>query len=98
MSSWPFCPACGSILSTPESSEATISCSSCPYEATFQSLIGEDEQVTRSGKKQKAVWVDEDIGVDDSGVKHATIDEPCPKCGHPELYFYTMQLRSVEKM
>jgi DNA-directed RNA polymerase I subunit RPA12 len=29
--------------------------------------------------------------------KHATIEEPCPKCGNPELYFYTMQLRSVDE-
>lgn len=29
--------------------------------------------------------------------KHAKIEEPCPKCGHPELYFYTMQLRSVDE-
>mmetsp|Transcript_7808 Transcript_7808/g.11668 ORF Transcript_7808/g.11668 Transcript_7808/m.11668 type:complete len:145 (+) Transcript_7808:32-466(+) len=29
--------------------------------------------------------------------KHATIDEPCPKCKHPTLYFYTMQLRSVDE-
>ena len=29
--------------------------------------------------------------------KHATIDEPCPQCKHPTLYFYTMQLRSVDE-
>lgn len=29
--------------------------------------------------------------------KHAVIEEPCPKCGHPEMYFYTMQLRSVDE-
>ena len=29
--------------------------------------------------------------------KHATIEEPCPKCKHPTLYFYTMQLRSVDE-
>ena len=97
MSSWPFCSMCGSILSLPESSETTVSCNSCPFKASFQSLIGEEEQVTRSGKRQKAPWVDEDTGDDNTQVKHATIDEPCPKCGHPELFFYTMQLRSVDE-
>jgi len=29
--------------------------------------------------------------------KHAKIDDPCPKCNHPELYFYTMQTRSVDE-
>lgn len=31
------------------------------------------------------------------GRKHAFIAEPCPKCNHPEQYFYTMQLRSVDE-
>lgn len=31
------------------------------------------------------------------GKKHAVIAEPCPKCNHPEQYFYTMQLRSVDE-
>ena len=29
--------------------------------------------------------------------KNVKIEEPCPKCGNPELYFYTMQLRSVDE-
>ena len=42
-------------------------------------------------------WVkDDEEGINDME-KHATIEEPCPKCGHPELYFYTMQLRSVDE-
>ena len=27
----------------------------------------------------------------------ATIKEDCPKCGHPELEYYTMQLRSADE-
>ena len=27
----------------------------------------------------------------------ATVDEPCPKCGHPQLEFYTLQLRSADE-
>jgi DNA-directed RNA polymerase I subunit RPA12 len=93
---WPFCPYCGTILETPET-VSSVSCSSCPFKANFQSLIGEQEQITRSGKKQKMAWVEEDNGDDNTMQKHATIDEPCPKCAHPELYFYTMQLRSVDE-
>ncbi len=33
--------------------------------------------------------------------KHKTqttqVDEPCPKCAHPEMSFYTMQLRSADE-
>lgn len=27
----------------------------------------------------------------------ATVKEKCPKCGHPEMSFYTMQMRSVDE-
>uniref|UniRef100_A0A7S0WT88 DNA-directed RNA polymerase subunit n=1 Tax=Chlamydomonas leiostraca TaxID=1034604 RepID=A0A7S0WT88_9CHLO len=31
------------------------------------------------------------------GRKRATVDEPCPKCKHPQMEFYTMQLRSADE-
>eukprot|EP00199_Chlamydomonas_sp_CCMP681_P004696 CAMPEP_0119103906 /NCGR_PEP_ID=MMETSP1180-20130426/2253_1 /TAXON_ID=3052 ORGANISM="Chlamydomonas cf sp, Strain CCMP681" /NCGR_SAMPLE_ID=MMETSP1180 /ASSEMBLY_ACC=CAM_ASM_000741 /LENGTH=123 /DNA_ID=CAMNT_0007088523 /DNA_START=192 /DNA_END=563 /DNA_ORIENTATION=- len=31
------------------------------------------------------------------GRKRATVDEACPKCHHPQLEFYTMQLRSADE-
>jgi DNA-directed RNA polymerase I subunit RPA12 len=30
-------------------------------------------------------------------LKRATVEEQCPKCGHPEMEFYTMQLRSADE-
>ena len=35
---------------------------------------------------------------DKQDLKRATVEEQCPKCGHPEMEFYTMQLRSVHYM
>lgn len=29
--------------------------------------------------------------------KEATIQESCPKCGHDEMHFYTMQMRSADE-
>lgn len=31
------------------------------------------------------------------GRTRATVDEPCPKCGHGQLEYYTMQLRSADE-
>ncbi len=67
------------------------------------------EVVTRSAPTQKPAWVVDDLELQaandavnaanaaETGQKHATIEETCPKCNHPELYFYTMQLRSVDE-
>jgi DNA-directed RNA polymerase I subunit RPA12 len=31
------------------------------------------------------------------GRVRAVVKEACPKCGHPELQYYTMQLRSADE-
>jgi DNA-directed RNA polymerase subunit M/transcription elongation factor TFIIS len=54
------------------------------------------EVVTSSAPTARPAWIDADKE-DELMEKHATIEEPCPKCAHPELYFYTMQIRSVDE-
>lgn len=59
-----------------------------------------NEVITKSAPLPKPTYLadDEDGNKDSSaGNKHAIIEEPCPKCAHPEMYFYTMQLRSVDE-
>jgi DNA-directed RNA polymerase I subunit RPA12 len=56
-----------------------------------------DEVVTTSAPVAKPAWIEEETVQGQKLEKHATIQEPCPKCGHPELMFYTMQLRSVDE-
>ncbi len=92
---WPFCPQCGTIMDPPETDY--VACTACSYKCRFADL-GVTEICTRSAPRTKPAWIDdeqEEIGTKQS--KHAKIEEPCPKCGHPELYFYTMQLRSVDE-
>jgi DNA-directed RNA polymerase I subunit RPA12 len=55
------------------------------------------EVTTKSAATSKPAWIAEDKGEETKSEKHAVIEEPCPKCGYPELYFYTMQLRSVDE-
>ena len=81
----------------------SVHCTCCPFTTSFENL--EVPTITiRSGPKQKPDWVAEaqeggkntSTGPKDM-VAHAKIDEPCPKCGNPEMFFYTMQLRSVDE-
>ena len=91
---WPFCPQCGTILDPPSTNE-TVRCTLCKYSCHFSSLNIE-EVMTKSAPTAKPSWIVEDKIEEELG-KHATIEEPCPKCGHHEMYFYTMQLRSVDE-
>ena len=93
---WPFCPQCGTILDPPVTDK--IKCTFCPFKCKFTEFNAPDV-VTTSRPRPKPHWVDEEE-VDNSAQnanKHAVIAEPCPKCTHHEMYFYTMQLRSVDE-
>ena len=37
------------------------------------------------------------VSSDRQSSKRAMVAETCPKCKHPQLYFYTMQMRSVDE-
>ena len=44
-----------------------------------------------------AADVDEGEGQQQTQRIRATVKEDCPKCKHPELQYYTMQLRSADE-
>jgi DNA-directed RNA polymerase I subunit RPA12 len=103
---WPFCAQCGTILDPPVAD--CITCDYCGYRCKFDDInIG--EVITFSALRTKPAWVGDDEEahaphtdpashhVKHNESKHVLIEEPCPKCGNHELYFYTMQLRSVDE-
>lgn len=92
-SSWPFCPQCGTIMDPPE--RDIVNCTHCPYSCSYEAM-NIKEIVTKSASVPKPAWIKDEAAIKVSD-KHATIDEPCPKCSHHQLYFYTMQLRSVDE-
>ncbi len=93
---WPFCPQCGTIMDPP-SNDDLVKCTVCPFKCRYEDLHVE-QVLTVAPPRPQANWANVDIKeLDESTKKHATIDEPCPKCGNPELYFYTMQLRSADE-
>lgn len=97
-----FCNACGSLLDM-VSDDDVIKCGAC---GTGQDADVYDNLtvVTRSHpsafpsvlrqKRQLVSTLRED---GEGGEKAATINEPCPKCNHPELLFHTLQLRSADE-
>lgn len=72
-----------------------IECTCCPFKCNFSDLEI-PEIVTKSAPQPRPAWV-KDEAISKASDKYATIEEPCPKCSHPQLFFYTMQLRSVDE-
>lgn len=95
LSQWPFC-RCGTILDLTDT--GNIECTTCGFKANFTDF-NIPEVITRSAPHAKPAWLvdDDDDGGGAEGNEHVIIEEPCPKCGNPEQYFYTMQLRSVDE-
>lgn len=90
---WPFC-RCGMILDLNDT--GSVHCSTCGFKSSF-TACQIAEVVTKSAPRPKPAWLNDDDGDGADGNENVIIEEPCPKCGHPEQYFYTMQLRSVDE-
>ena len=58
---------------------------------------------THSTALRNAHDIDDEAGETVEGVsdrlnsRRAMVSENCPRCKHPQLYFYTMQMRSVDE-
>ena len=92
-----FCPACGNLIELPETNP--ITCERCGFTCTYNDLP-KTEVITKSAERSVPAWllktVDNEKPKDGSRTR-ATVDEECPKCGHPQVEFYTMQMRSVDE-
>jgi DNA-directed RNA polymerase I subunit RPA12 len=80
----------------PPTSNDKVNCTFCKFSCSFSELHV-PEVTTKSAESAKPAWITAEEKTGATGEKHAIIEEPCPKCGHPEMYFYTMQLRSVDE-
>lgn len=101
-----FCPECGSLLVLPESDPITCDCCGlqCHYsdlpnlEVVTQSYPREPSAVLNKAARQLDGVTMHQEDDDLRQTRHrATVDEPCPKCQHPQLEFYTMQMRSADE-
>ncbi|KAG7351642.1 transcription factor S-II TFIIS [Nitzschia inconspicua] len=102
---WPFCPSCQSTLKVDKS--GSIDCNVCPYRSNLSDIVvasttfGLPSSVTYSADRPIPLWAKTDQ--EQAALKRsteptrATIEEPCIKCSHPEVGYYTVQLRSVDE-
>ena len=79
-----------------------IKCSGCPYTANIERIHNSIPEITSfSSDKVTPIWARSDEEQEALGSSkeptRSTILEPCPKCGHPEVAYYTVQLRSVDE-
>mmetsp|Transcript_41731 Transcript_41731/g.110065 ORF Transcript_41731/g.110065 Transcript_41731/m.110065 type:complete len:116 (+) Transcript_41731:68-415(+) len=91
-----FCEQCGTILDEPTHSGTTVDCRLCG--TTVSSKVFED-LVLHSAGSEHVVEGDPIEGASRQQQQRvrATVREACPKCKHPELQYYTMQLRSADE-
>lgn len=93
-----FCRNCNNLLPTPNTD--TIICRCCGSKSTWADAPDECfDRVTRSGVRPEPAWLIRRKRTDPSreNQEYAVVDEPCPKCNHPQATFYTLQLRSVDE-
>mmetsp|Transcript_26496 Transcript_26496/g.76478 ORF Transcript_26496/g.76478 Transcript_26496/m.76478 type:complete len:121 (+) Transcript_26496:160-522(+) len=97
--SWPFCPECRTSLQV--DATGSINCRVCPYESNLSSLPNLPSRTTFSADRAVPIWAKSDA--EQASLRaskeptRATVEEPCVRCGAPEVGFYTVQLRSVDE-
>ena len=103
------CTRCGSTMYL-RSPSPTISCASCALSHSTERVFGSGRAQTTSSNAASFLYkfnveprnpdgtkIGNERHDDDVEKERATVDEPCPKCNHRVLRFYTMQLRSADE-
>ncbi|ONK64281.1 uncharacterized protein A4U43_C07F24040 [Asparagus officinalis] len=95
-----FCGICGTLLSFASADVAR--CPLCKFERNASEIEGREtryaitaEDIRRELKLEPFVVL-ETVEVDED-VQRAVVNEACPQCQHPELEYYTKQLRSADE-
>ncbi|GIQ89548.1 DNA-directed RNA polymerase, subunit C11/M/9 [Kipferlia bialata] len=87
-----FCPSCCTLL---DIDPIRLSCCLCGF-AARRSELGADDSVTVT----EAVIQENtatDVVIQSTVAEKAEVEEPCPRCNHDRMYFFTMQIRSADE-
>ncbi|XP_068665102.1 DNA-directed RNA polymerase I subunit RPA12-like [Aristolochia californica] len=96
-----FCDICGSLLSM--TSLTYAECLLCGLKRSIKELQEKEtsykitaEDIRRNLKIQPFVQLNK-FQIAEAQVERATVNEACPQCRHPQLEYYTKQLRSADE-
>lgn len=100
---WRFCPISGRLL-TVDTEKGRAYCEETGYELRL-SEVGQITVSTNSNMQDfwrkyglEPLVKESKLGAEEQQMRtRATVDEPCPKCHHPQMEYYTMQLRSADE-
>ncbi|CAL9054758.1 DNA-directed RNA polymerase I subunit RPA12-like [Musa acuminata AAA Group] len=96
-----FCSMCGTLLSFDSLHFAR--CLLCGFKRAAGDIEGRETRYTvtaediRRELKIEPFVILESAPVDDEAVQRAVVNEECPQCRHPQLEYYTKQLRSADE-
>ena len=88
-----FCPSCGTLLpSLPASGDVT--CLSCKYRIPIEAFAQSEISYTIEFNKRDALRKKK--GKEDE-IEDPVIERRCPQCGHEEMSYTALQLRSADE-
>ncbi|KAF2148072.1 Rpa12 DNA-directed RNA polymerase I [Myriangium duriaei CBS 260.36] len=96
-----FCSACGNLLDRVRPNVTSITCTICQtpnennWPKTQTVMIQQSALPSSSLRKKKHSFVKSGDGKEGAG--EALMQEACPKCEHPEMYYSEVQMRSADE-
>ncbi len=83
-----FCEKCGSMMAptTTEDDTRVLKCRSCGHTKEIVGRLTVSQKVDRTPR-------DKIVIVEDDSLPMPTTSAACPKCGHNEAYYWTVQTR-----
>jgi DNA-directed RNA polymerase subunit M len=83
-----FCEKCGAMMvpKTEEDGTRVLKCRSCSHVKPVEGDLRVSQEIKKSPR-------DKIVVVEDDSIPMPTTAATCPKCGHNEAYYWTLQTR-----
>ena len=96
-----FCLDCGDLLDFEKINNNSVKCQKCGGETKLDNIKNHYIETYDKYESSK-IWMNklknkEDKLREEQKNERNIIDEKCPKCGNGQMYYYSMQTRSVDE-